>query len=439
MREGVERWTRGLCILALASTLGCRKSTPTPAPAAPVAAAAEAKSQPAPAAAPSAADKAATPSTHAKTPKPKMRALGDVGGTAADWAAVKRAAAGQGKIAVLPAAERSKNRRARRAARKARAAAPAATGPFHLHYGEPDDDVQRAFMTAFRTEQVFEQATAALNARVRINGTIDIELATCGEANAFYDDGRADPDAEPGDEPPSGPRITLCYEMMSEFLQMFSAETQDAHELGAEVVGAVYFMFFHELGHALRDNFKLPIVGREEDGVDQLATLLLLEMGDRGVVAALAAANAFALEQEQDDAEEGEDDLWDEHSMSGQRMYDMLCLIIGSNPKRHSDLVGEDGVPEERAERCPEDYKLAVAAWNTLLAPHLIGASSLRVALPDSEDVSAAGAVGARAAKPTGKAAKAPQHARTRPAAGAGTRPEPPAGDDDDDDDDDDH
>ena len=63
--------------------------------------------------------------------------------------------------------------------------------------------------------------------------------------------------------------------------------------------------------------------------------------------------------------------FWDEHSLNGQRVYSITCLIYGSDPDSFAELVGEDGLPAERAARCPGEYKQKSRAWDRLLAPHL--------------------------------------------------------------------
>lgn len=393
--------------LALVAAIGCSRSQPA-APAA----AANAKVAAAAPVAPAEAKVAATPpaTATAKAPSPKMRPAGVLGAMLADWVALKAQVEAQPAPTTAKAATGPLTPDQRRDARRAVVHAPTAAGApttgFRLSYAPTSDAVQLAFQRAFQQERVLESVVAQLNASLKIRGTIDIELAGCDEANAFYDDGEGgDEDGdtdEPGADPvpPSGPRITICYELITEFLDLFDDKTQDTASLRAEVVGAVYFTLFHELGHALTDNLKLAVVGREEDAVDQLATLLLLRLGEPGIAAAFAAANAFALEQAQEDDSEEGPDLWDEHSMSGQRMYDMLCLIYGSNPDAFDDLVGDDGVPEERAEQCPQSYAQILSAWDRLLGPHLAKTSTLKVVLPPIEAVSAATSAPAPAAAP---------------------------------------
>jgi hypothetical protein len=386
---------------------------------------------------------AGSPSSKA-APRANMQLQVEVPGTPADWgelrtlAVLVEAAKTRDKVPASPG-----KRRIPPAARRPGAqAGPAQEPGFRLSYAPTDDPAQAAFRKAFQQERVFESAVAQLNKQIDIGGSVLIEFAVCGESNAYYDDGnrdedededededtdddtdedtdddtdeqhetsagtpdsnggKASSDEEPGEDGDEHdrPRIIMCYELIPDYLELFARDTEDPKEIGEQVVSAMYFTFFHEVGHALVDNLALPVVGREEDAVDQLATLLLLQMGDQGVGAAFAAANAFAAEQLAANEDDDGPELWDEHSMSGQRMYDMLCMIYGSNPEAFAELVGDDGVPETRADQCPGSYEQTVRAWQALLQPHLPPGATLGVTLPSPESVSAAATV--PAAKP---------------------------------------
>jgi len=86
-------------------------------------------------------------------------------------------------------------------------------------------------------------------------------------------------------------------------------------------VADVYFhTLMHEIGHVLFDQYTLPLLAREEDAADALASVLLLEYVDNGARIALNAAEMFGLES--DDYEWFEQsDFWSEHSLEIQRYY----------------------------------------------------------------------------------------------------------------------
>ena len=192
---------------------------------------------------------------------------------------------------------------------------------------------------------------------IRLPRNIDVVFGECGEENAFYDSETVS--------------ITMCYELFAQLGTAFASEESSDEEVGAAVLGAAFFIFLHEFGHGLVHNLDLPITGKEEDAVDDLATLILINAGEEGEQAAIAGLLHFAAlaeEYETGDAEELA--FWDEHSLSAQRVYSVACLLYGANPEGYAELVGDDGLPEERAEQCPAEYEQKSRAWDKLLAPH---------------------------------------------------------------------
>ncbi|HPY42528.1 MAG TPA: DUF4344 domain-containing metallopeptidase, partial [Thiolinea sp.] len=134
------------------------------------------------------------------------------------------------------------------------------------------------------------------------------------------------------------------------------------------MLDAVQHTLFHELAHALIAMYDLPIVGKEEDAADNLATVLLIEYLDDGAEVAISAADLFDLEGE-DVKELSEADFWDEHSLDTQRYYTTMCHIYGSDPKKYKDVKVDAGFDKERAETCSDDYELVRENWFKLLKP----------------------------------------------------------------------
>ena len=91
------------------------------------------------------------------------------------------------------------------------------------------------------------------------------------------------------------------------------------------------------------------------------------ELGDEGLRAVYAAADAFAIESKQGDNRERS--LADEHLLQEQRFYNSLCMIYGSDPKKHQTIVDKGYLPKERAARCQGEYQRAVNSWIKLLEP----------------------------------------------------------------------
>lgn len=134
---------------------------------------------------------------------------------------------------------------------------------------------------------------------------------------------------------------------------------------------------FHESGHMLIAEFGLPVLGREEDAVDNLATIVLLaERKDVFDQALVDTADGFWLQSEAvgtaaSGATEGDDSAYyDEHGLDLQRSYGVVCLAVGSDAERFSDLADTYELPSERRERCAVEYEKVSRSWDAVLKPH---------------------------------------------------------------------
>jgi hypothetical protein len=201
----------------------------------------------------------------------------------------------------------------------------------------------------------FQEIAKSLNGLMALPRDVYLNIDTCGEANAFYES--------------ESSQIKICYELLDQFEEEFRTVTKDPVKVEAMVEDTLVQTLFHELGHCLIDVWDLPATGREEDAVDQLATVMMLDGSPAGQTSAINAALEFKIAAANDTP--GDMVFWDEHSFSKTRFYDMLCLVYGSDTKRNAKLIGPNGLPEERAERCETEYKRAEHAWLKLIAPYV--------------------------------------------------------------------
>jgi hypothetical protein len=155
-----------------------------------------------------------------------------------------------------------------------------------------------------------------------------------------------------------------------------------AHQVTAEerreadlfVLGNAVFILYHELGHALIDLLSLPVLGREEDAADNLASIMMIPeqpdpMMDELVVAAADGWYLSNLWQQRNG--NAEIAWWGEHSLDMQRFYSVVCLMYGSDPEGFADLASSVSLPAERRTACPSEYAQARTSWGRLLAPHM--------------------------------------------------------------------
>ncbi|HVG06609.1 MAG TPA: DUF4344 domain-containing metallopeptidase [Thermoanaerobaculia bacterium] len=243
------------------------------------------------------------------------------------------------------------------------------TGNFVVRYEKTENGDYQELEAIFREVRLLEDTVKELNGVFALPSQVPVVFRECGDVNAFYD--------------PETQEISLCWELVESYAEMFLSEDQteeEAEEGGEAVAGATLFTFFHELGHALIDLYDLPVTGREEDAVDQLATMILLEGGEDGEMAALNGAWSFLTEEEEaeeeteeEEEEEEEEELafWDEHSLDEQRFYNIVCWSYGKNPEGFQYLVDDETLPEGRAERCPAEYDRMSRSWDALLDPYV--------------------------------------------------------------------
>ncbi|HEX3927429.1 MAG TPA: DUF4344 domain-containing metallopeptidase [Gemmatimonadales bacterium] len=189
-----------------------------------------------------------------------------------------------------------------------------------------------------------------LNDSLRIPRSITLATAHCDAPNSAYlADSR---------------RVVLCYELFKSLADIFPDQDHEAYLID----GTVMFALMHELGHALVDVLHLPITGREEDAVDQLAITLLLQQGAAGDSLAFGAVGWFATTNQLDQF----DSLTfaDVHPVNLQRVYNILCWVYGRDPARHPEVVSRDLVPDDRREQCTDEFLQMKRSWTELLAPY---------------------------------------------------------------------
>ena len=142
-------------------------------------------------------------------------------------------------------------------------------------------------------------------------------------------------------------------------------DEEAARFVTSNVVGT----FYHELGHALIDVMKLPVLGREEDAADTLSGLLIDQIWEEDSANAMIAdsANAYILYDAENNVDIADLPYWGEHGLDLQRYYNLICLFYGGNPDGRAEIAKTFELPEGRAERCPDEYAQAKASWGAML------------------------------------------------------------------------
>lgn len=223
-------------------------------------------------------------------------------------------------------------------------------------YEQAPGEQMSSIRKTLESSEVIDDVVDFLNEKFRLKQPLKIIFG--GDDGPLYD--------------PGTNRILVPYSFVDEIGQRF--EAADYAKTGVNVDDAVMdslmHTLFHEIGHALIPMYDLPVLGKEEDAVDGLATILLIEYFEQGEEIALSAADLFSLESE-DVQVFSHEDFWDEHSLDIQRYYSTLCYIYGSDPDKYAHLKEDAELSDDRAELCIEEYDNAVDSWFTLLESHI--------------------------------------------------------------------
>ena len=193
---------------------------------------------------------------------------------------------------------------------------------------------------------------------LRLPKTLFLKTAGCkGESNAWYENEEH--------------TVTVCYEYIDEVLRNAPDVTTAAGVTPQDaIVGPTIEVFFHEIGHAIFDLLKVPILGREEDAADQIASYGMLRL-DQDIARQTVAGVAYMYGHEMKSDTPGIEQFADAHGVSAQRFYNLLCMAYGKDSKMFADLVEKKYLPESRAEGCADEYKQVDFAFRKLIYPYI--------------------------------------------------------------------
>lgn len=230
------------------------------------------------------------------------------------------------------------------------------TDQIRIAYLPPENPAHQHVYEVLKERQSLEKLQEFLSP-FRLEWVLNIWLAGCdGEADAMYADDK----------------ITICYEYIDDLRKYMPAETTPA---GIEPVDTLVGPFFdtvlHEFAHALFDYADIPVLGREEDAADQVAAYIYLQIGKDEARRLIMGTIYTYLMDVKNAPPPTMAEFAGEHSTSGQRAYNLLCMAYGADPELFHDLPALGGLPLERAEYCGEEYELIALAFQALIDPHI--------------------------------------------------------------------
>lgn len=226
----------------------------------------------------------------------------------------------------------------------------------NVFYDEPQNDEEAIIRSQIKTPGIVDEFATFINEQYLLPQSLSVRFG--GDDGPLYD--------------LDSNEIIIPYSFIQEVQSRFESANyvETGRSLTDATIDVVMHTLLHEFAHAIIATCQLPIVGKEEDAADSLASVLLIEFFEDGSESVISAADLFDIESGDRDVFE-EEDFWDEHSLDDQRFYSTLCHVYGSDPEGYSYLKTDAGFSEERAELCVEEYEGLVRSWSLLLEPYV--------------------------------------------------------------------
>lgn len=192
--------------------------------------------------------------------------------------------------------------------------------------------------------------------------------------------------------------LVMCYQFMkiiedrANFITQVEAKNPKQFPMRVTrdgfIAGVFAGIILHETGHALFDNLEVPIFGREEDAADEISTFVALQF-QRQVADLVVSAYADIGETFTNPPTQAPDPnspnypkdktlqcfadpfcaFADVHGTWGQRFYNTICLMYGSDPQHYAFLLSGGWVPKNRD--CPGEYVQIRHAFATTIYPFI--------------------------------------------------------------------
>lgn len=230
------------------------------------------------------------------------------------------------------------------------------TGHLLYKFVEPTNEAFVPYIDTVVKGELLTTTMAVVDKTITFPKDVTATVESCdGTVNAFYR--------------PSTHDIHICYELIdavhTQFTTVAFAEDDQEKQL-AITSAALAFMMVHEVGHAFLGENGIAVLGNQEDVVDDFSGVFFIA-AEAPAIPIYGGRSMRTLFPNTPAS--------NEHSMSDQRYFNMLCLVLGSSPDKYASvLVGSEAdglLPQERAVRCPSEWNTKQAALATLVGPYV--------------------------------------------------------------------
>lgn len=222
------------------------------------------------------------------------------------------------------------------------------------------NDSQQSNNYIARGKNIVQSSSDMLSDAIKLKSDVSVQVIQCNGLNDHYSYGQK--------------KIQLCNERLQQFYHVSQKYKTQSQSFEDNYASMIKFYFFHEAGHALIHQLKLDYIGKEEDAVDQFASLILTSTTSTNAV---VDASFQFLETYRNG--HFKQDYSSEHSLAPQRYFNLLCWGYGDGGSQQFDEHPAFALlPEARKQKCRMETPRNRRSWEKLLSPHLRSRSFIR-------------------------------------------------------------
>jgi hypothetical protein len=231
------------------------------------------------------------------------------------------------------------------------------THQFTVEYVPPKNPAHTKIYETLRDRKILEKFQAFLSPLYMPN-PVKLQVAGCdGSVNAHFWQNT----------------ILVCYEYFDWILQNTPKKNFEGITPHDVMIGPMVDVFLHEAGHAIMQLLDIPLLAREEDAADYIATFLMLEFSPedarRLILGAAIVSGADAKKDQETDPTLSE--LADMHSLPAVRYFNRWCMAYGKDPVLYADAISLGMLTPARAKHCRYEYNYISDAFKRMIRPYV--------------------------------------------------------------------
>jgi Putative metallopeptidase len=230
------------------------------------------------------------------------------------------------------------------------------SGRIAIAYGEAGTPSQASLLDSLKQHRALEKLQEIFSP-LKLPSDLTLRTVDCkGSINAWYYRGS----------------VIVCYEYLEQIHNHLPEIEKGSIARTDAIIGQFFYVFAHEMGHAVFDLLSVPVFGRREDAADQFAAFVMLQFQKseaRRLV--IGAAHAYDEVLRNPTVTEPLKAYSDAHSLPAQRFYNLMCVAYGSDPQLFADVVDKGYLPKSRAANCRLEYGEVAYAFSKLVSPYI--------------------------------------------------------------------